>query len=218
MILFIVALAGFTISCATTRQTSSVEESGFLGDYSMLQEGEKGQAQFIYINPDAQWSSYDKLIIDSVTIWSDPQTDQLSGEERQALTDSLYGALVDHLGKDYQLVRTPDFDTIRLRAAITQAKASKVVMNAITSTVPQTRLLGTLVGFASDKAILVGAGSIEMEIEDSVTGERLVAAVDQRIGTKTIRGSIGSWKHVNDAFQYWAELTQKRLAEFRAKS
>ena len=42
--------------CALTRQTRSVEKSGFLGDYSDLREGGSGEAQLVYIKPGARWS------------------------------------------------------------------------------------------------------------------------------------------------------------------
>src|SRR5207247_2105465 len=43
----IVLLSG----CPTTRQTRTVEESGFLRDYSQLREGGTGEAQLVYLKP-----------------------------------------------------------------------------------------------------------------------------------------------------------------------
>ena len=42
------------IGCATTRQVNEDQQSGFLGDYSMLQKGEKGEANYIYINTECE--------------------------------------------------------------------------------------------------------------------------------------------------------------------
>ena len=58
--------------CSTTHQTRSVKTSGFLDDYSQMKEGEGDEAQLIYINPSADFSSYDKVMIDSVN-QLDPQ-------------------------------------------------------------------------------------------------------------------------------------------------
>ena len=44
--LCVLALA-LLASCATTRQTRSVETSGFLGDYSMLRGGKGEEAQLV---------------------------------------------------------------------------------------------------------------------------------------------------------------------------
>ena len=62
----IVLLSG----CPTTRQTRTVEESGFLGNYSQLHEGGTGEAQLVYIKPGVAWTRYTKMMIDPVTIWT----------------------------------------------------------------------------------------------------------------------------------------------------
>lgn len=54
--------------CAATRQSHSVEPSGFLGDYSQLREGRGEQALLIYINSQANFSSYDRVIVDPISI------------------------------------------------------------------------------------------------------------------------------------------------------
>jgi hypothetical protein len=78
-------------------------------------------------------------------------------------------------------------------------------------------MLSTLTGLATDTQVFVGKAAIEVEITDSMTGKRLAAAVDERAGAKTLRGIGGKWKDVDNAFKYWAERIQKRLAELRAE-
>ena len=105
---------------------------------------------------------------------------------------------------------------MRIRLAITEAKGARVVADTVTSVVPQLRLLTTLGGMAADTRLLVGAAAVELEITDSVSNRRLVAAVDERWGTKALRGGILEWSDVKEAFDYWAELLRERLAERRA--
>ena len=66
-----VVLASILAGCATTHQTRSVESSGFLKDYSMLREGQGDEALMVYINPETDFSAYEGVIIDSITIWTD---------------------------------------------------------------------------------------------------------------------------------------------------
>lgn len=133
------------------------------------------------------------------------------------LTDLLYAAMQkDFEASGLKVVEVPGPTTLRLRAAITQAKGAHVVANVVTSVVPQTRLLGTLIGLASDTAILVGEAAVEVEVTDSLTGKRLAAAVDERIGTKTIRAAFGKWTQVEDAFDYWAKKMSDRLKSLKA--
>jgi hypothetical protein len=69
---------------------------------------------------------------------------------------------------------------------------------------------------AADSAMMAGSAAIEAEITDSLSGERLAAAVDKRLGTKTLRGAFGKWTNVDNAFEHWAEQLRTRLAELRA--
>ena len=117
-VLGILVLSLALAACATTRQTRSVETSGFLGDYSQLQEGEKGQAQLIYVNPNTKFSAYDAIMIDSVTLWEDSETSELSQEDQQMLTDFFYQALHEKLSKDFQVVDQPEFGAAEICMAI----------------------------------------------------------------------------------------------------
>jgi hypothetical protein len=214
----ILVLSLALMACSTTRQTRSVETSGFLGDYSQLVEGEGDQAQLGYVNPNAKFSAYDAIIIDSVTLWDDSETSELSQEDQQMLTDFFYQSLHEALSKDFQVVDTPGPRVMRLRAAITEAKGARVAMNAVTSIVPQFRLLSALLGSATDTAPWVGRATAEAEITDSMTGTRLLAGVDQRTGTKALRGGLKTWSHVKAVCDYWSERIATRLQELRTQS
>jgi hypothetical protein len=202
-------------ACATTRQTRGVEPAGFLGDYSQLRPGVGAEAQLIYIDEDASWSKYDAIILDSVTIWHGEGTQDLSPEDQQRLTDLLYAKLHEQLSQDYHMVAHPGPTTLRVRAAITEAKGARVVGNAITTIVPQARTISTLTGLASNTQVWVGKAAVEGEITDSMTGARLSAAVDERAGGKTLRGIGGKWKDVENAFDEWARRLRDRLRMLR---
>ncbi len=57
-----------------------------------------------------------------------------------------------------------------------------------------------------------GKAGVEGDITDSLTGVRLMGAVDERQGTKAIRGGFGKWSDVEQAFDFWAERLRGRLA------
>jgi len=201
------------LACATTRQTRSAEPAGFLRDYSTLRAGEGEEAQLVYVSSDARWSDYDAVMIDSVTLWRSEGASELPAQESQQLTDFFYQALHDQLSKRFRVVDRPGPRVLRIRAALTEAKGARVVGNAITSIVPQARLVSTLAGAATDIQVFVGRASAEVDITDSVTGDRLAAAVDQRSGTKAVRGGIAKWSDVELASEFWAERIATRLTE-----
>ena len=75
-------------------------------------------------------------------------------------------------------------------------------------------MLGAL---ATNTAVFVGKAAIEGEITDSVTNERLVAAVDERVGTKSLSGMFHKWSDVEKAFDTWAGHLRERLEELRGE-
>ena len=203
--------------CAQTRQRRSTTTAGFLKDYSQLEKGEGDEALLIYINPKADWSKYKKVHIDSVTMWASDKLnlEKLSKDEQQGLTDAFYLAVHSELSKDYEIVEAAGPDTMRVRLAITEADDANVTMNAITTIVPQLKILSSLGGLATDVALFVGGAGFEGEILDSQSGERLVAAVDERAGTKTYKGLFSDWSDVDEAFKTWASNLRERLEKLR---
>lgn len=215
----LVTAAVIMTACATTRQSRGTgPASGFLGDYSNLRKGEKGEPQLIFIRPDVDWARYESIYIESVTIWRNEKTDDVPEEEKQLLTDFFFHALHQQLSEDYEIVDRPGPDVLKLRAAITEAKGSKAVMNTITSVVPALRTLTTIVGMSAGTSALVGKAGIEGEITDSMSGDRLMAALDQRQGTKAVRGGVKTWSDVKLASEFWAERLRKRLATLSGRT
>ena len=205
-----------SLACAKTRQPrSDPEPQGFLGDYSQLTEGEGDEAQLRYINPSADFTQYDAVWIDSVQIWQSEKTAELSAEDQQMLTDTFYAALHEELSKSYRIAEGAGPGVMRLRVAITEAKGANVAGNAVTTVVPQLRILSTAGGMATDTAVVVGKAGAEAELTDSQSGVRLMAAVDERVGQKTLR-TLGKWSHVKSAYEAWAERLRERLDEYRA--
>ncbi len=68
--------AGLT-GCNTTKQVSETPKdfSGFLGDYSMLEKGQKGMANYVYFDHAANWSKYTMVYIENVDLWKSNDPD-----------------------------------------------------------------------------------------------------------------------------------------------
>ncbi len=200
------------VACSATRgrRKGEVPQSGFLRDYSQLEKLEDWPAREAYFNPNAQWSRYDSIHIDSVTLWADKSIDKLSAEDQQMLTDTLYMALHEELSLYFNISDHPGPNTLRLRAALTQGKGAKAVMRSLTSIHPGTLLLGAAAGLSLDTANSVGSATLEAELLDSATNERLAAMVDQRAGTKVFfliapKRTFTKWGDVKAIDSYWAK-------------
>ncbi len=212
----IVALVAFTltvVACTGTRgRRSAPEESGFLRDYSMLTEREGAAAKLSYVDSEADWSSYDAIWIESVTMWANSETSEVKPEDQQMLIDFFYKALHDELSKDFQIADGPGPGVLQFRAALTEAKGANVPLKAITTIVPQLRLATTLGGSAADVAVTVGEATLEAEVLDSVTKKRLAAAVDQQAGKKAVT-QLKTWSDVKSACEHWSEALRERLIQ-----
>jgi len=195
------------------QRRGEAQHAGFLKNYSQLKPQEGYQAKEVYVNPKAAWSSYNAVFIDSVTLWVNDPSKQPSAEDAQMLTDMLYKALTEKVGEQFKLADRPGPGVIRVRAALTEAKGAKVALNAVTTVVPQLRVVTTLGGVAADTAVLVGAASVEAELVDSITNERLAAAIDAVAGTKGLLRAFSKWADVQSACNNWAE----RLRDFFVK-
>ena len=201
-----------SLACGVRGRRGEPERSGFLGDYSQLAPREGYEAALVYVRPGVDWSRYGSIEIDSVTLWATEETVKLSEKDQQMLTDVLYKSLHDTLGEKFTLVDHPRGDTLRIRAALTQAHGSNVALRTITTYVPVGLVLSVAVGNAADVAKNVGQATVEIEVLDPVTRQRLAAAVDSRAGRKNpvSTRTFTTWGDVDAAADFWAE----RVAAF----
>jgi hypothetical protein len=203
-----------------------VEKSGFLGDYSLLKEGQRStisegaedEALLVYKNPAADWRKYRKVILDPVTVWTsgkDSQLKDVSVEDRQRLAALLWSKIDEQLRKDYQMTNQAGPDVMRIQAAITEAGDSNAFLDTVTSIIPQTRLLSGMKSLATGVSAFTGSASVEIKITDSETGTLLLAAADRRGGTKSLSGVTNSWNDVEEAYRFWAEKMRYRACQWR---
>jgi len=207
-------------ACATM-QARSTTTSGFLGDYSQLKEGGDGKALLVYIDPQANFKSYTRIIVDPVKLYasSEHSMENVSVEDRQKLLNYADATLREHLAKNYVLVREPGPGVMRLRFALTETDSSYVVLDTVSTVMPIGLALAGLQTAATGSCSFVGSAGAEAELQDSQTGKRLMAAVDRQVGGKvTGKGDkFDEWHTVKNAIDYWADRLQTRLAELRAK-
>jgi hypothetical protein len=209
-------LAAFVVlaacSAQTTRQAPSVKGSGFLGDYSRLQPGGPGRALLVYRAPDANVAGYDKVLLDPVTVWRPPgASEDVSRADLQRLADLLYGMLLSRLQTYYVMVQNPGPKTLRIRAALTEATPSSTSMDIMSQIGPISGAAGRVKEMSSGTPAWVGAASAELQVLDAETGKELFAAVDRRVGEKTLTGASDPWGDVTDTFQVWADAVLTRL-------
>ena len=188
-----------------------------------MQPGTNGQARLIYWAPGVNWAKYTKIWIKPVELWKldDPDSPlgKMSPESRQELIDLFHTAMYNVLSTNYTIVDHGGPDVLIIHAAITDAKKSKPVIGAISAIYLPLKLISFGKQSLAGTGIGVGSVTIEAELLDGETNQRLAAAVDARSGSMAIRSKFtGTFGDIEKSFEWWAERLDMRLAEAKAGS
>ena len=206
----------FLVGCAA-HKVEDVKESGFLGDYSGFKKGTEDQLGLVYGKPGVNIKSYDKIMIDHVLVSLAPNSEAtvIQPDQLAELANYFNKAIVNELKKDWQIVSEPGEGVLHLRTAITDIEPSNPTANTMSTIIPIGLAVSAVAKGTTDTNLGVGRASMEVELLDSVSGEKLAAAVDRREGGK--RAFTGKWEDVQDAFDYWAGRFGKWLREQKNK-
>lgn len=123
-------VAGFALTtafagCALTQQASVSGENycPFLGAKlcAKLTPGTSGQLDLRYVNPNAQWTQYKKVMIEPVTFWGSEDT-TISAADQRELTNFMYQALEAQLSQKFQVVNKPGPGVMVIQTALLAPK------------------------------------------------------------------------------------------------
>lgn len=191
--------------------TPSREWSGFLDDYSRLRLGEPGDLPFVYRNPKADWKAYDKVLFEPVTLWRSGRDALAAVPEADLLhLVSRFEAVVRaRLGRGFRVVTEPEPGTLRLRLAITAARASDPVVDVLTASPDEDDAGGDAGALSAELAAFVDAAAIEGEIRDAESDELLAQGIDRRAQGAPPR--LPTWDALDRALVFWADRVCARL-------
>src|SRR5262245_22818232 len=209
-------LMGVMAGCTTTQQmpVQRAGAQGFLGDTSMLKPGDKEQTSLRYVNPNAQWTQYKKILLEPVSFWGDDKT-KISAKDQQMLCNFLHEQLYDQLSKKYEMVNEPGEGVMRLHVALVDAESATPVLRTVSMVVPQARLLSTLKYLATGTYPFIGGAEGEAKLTDSVTGQLLGEWIDKRVGGGSIKTAAQwQWGDAENAMKEWATLAATRLSSW----
>jgi Protein of unknown function (DUF3313) len=192
--------------------------SGFLGsDYSLMTppaEGTDQKAMLRYVNPSVNWGSYNQVIIAPVTFWAADDS-KVSAADQQALCNYAYNEFVKVLGKNFIITGQPGPGVMRVSVALTDATSAVPGLRSISVVVPQARALSAIKMVATGTYAFVGSAQGALKLNDSVSGQLLAAAVDKRVGGTSVTNiDVFQWGDAQNAIDYWAKLTDQRMASF----
>jgi hypothetical protein len=157
-------------------------------------------------------------MIAAVTFWAADDS-KVSAADQQALCNYAYNEFTKVLGKNFILASQPGPGVIKLSVALTDATSAVPGLRSISVIVPQARALSAIKMVATGTFAFVGSAQGALKLNDSVSGQLLAAAVDKRVGGTSITNvDVFQWGDAQNAIDYWAKLTDKRLVSFGVQS
>jgi hypothetical protein len=133
-------------------------------------------------------------MIDPIAVYfaSNAKGSGIDPEKLTVLTRYFRDNLAKRLSKNYKVVKNKGSGVARIRAAITDVEETDPLLNIH----PAMKLTGAGLGGAS----------MEAEIVDSVSGERMGAIVETRSGDRlAIAAGLSRLGHAKQVIDYWIE-------------
>jgi hypothetical protein len=187
-----------------------------------LKPGESGQLAKVYFNPGVTMGTYNKVILDPVSIWTTPgsQFDQVPAEQRRAFADDFHAHLYDKISQHCQMVNIPTPGALRIRVALVDATQSDPALNTLATYEPHVKLLTKLASYTFNDGVSLFAGEATAEsyATDATggpdNGRLLWEGADERAGSSAIgTNTLNSWEDVYDAIDAWSEKFAQGLVK-----
>ncbi len=210
-------VSGFAVLFSMS-QAQEMIYSGFMTDYTQLQEVTDGSADYRYTAPGVEdrLARYDAVMIDQPEIFfaADSPYKGAKPKHLESLAEALRAGIAGALAEDYHVVEQPGQNVMYLSIAATNLKLTKK-KKKLRNFTPVGLITGAIKGAASSKiANKADLQSLvfEAEVFDSVTSERLVAIIDS-LGTDT--KNPATWKELEGFMAAYGRQVKCRLDNAR---
>jgi len=225
-----------TTKTTTTPVFGDYQAVGFLSDYSKIPHTKNADGDYVYVDEQVEFNTYNKLLVDRIKIWfkEDSKYKGIDPDELKVLTDYFYDAINKAVGDAYPLVKEPGPGVLRMRIAITDLEPNQPMASVATLAVPFAWVAdagsGVVTGKETGSTVFTGHATIEVEALDSVSSEQLAAAIETESGkkynwthgvTEGVTGYVDAyskWAYTKKAMDDWAHQLRVRLDEFNGKT
>lgn len=193
-----VIVIGMLVGCVSTQKQTT---SGFLKNYPVFEKGPE-DIDLRYLKEGVDFKKYDKIMMDEVVFYFMPGADYqgIQPSEIQELSDKFHLTFVEMFGD--MLTDTPGPNVARMRLAVTDIKPSNPVTGTVSTVVPVGLAVNIVKRGATGEYTGIGSATAEVEFLDSISNERIAAAIDKAPGGKLDLGKLSPVEH---AFKYWAD-------------
>ncbi len=216
------ALITCTLLLAGCTSTAPKENAygGFLGDYNGFtkQEASDGVAVMGWVAPHLATRGYDAVILDPVVFFTPPKNHgRVSDKTRADILSIFNKKLRTVAGSKARLVNDPGPGVARIRIALTSIDAGfrDLRWYEFTPVTFATTTVASAAGVRSEAVEVI----VEAELLDSLTSERLAAAVRRGIGKDVSNSSAPiEIKNIEPVLDEWANSLGIFLSETIAQN
>ncbi len=194
---------------------SSFAQSGFLDDYSMLEEISEGQQAYVSEYFLANGANYHSIMVDlpEVFIHEDSRYRGMKADEMAVWAESFREGLSNELAGAYNIVEEPGEGVAYIRTALVDIYFKKAKRGLFSYT-PTGALLHAARNALQDdftQKISLIALTVEMEAIDSLNGEIL----GQGIESQGSKGEPANWEAVESIIASWGMRISCRMENTR---
>lgn len=211
----------FLVSCETTQPEKRhylstyygmKEKAGPLGNKSMVREGDPNRLK-----------RYTKVIVEDVKVLrprkTNPNHKYADRAQSEKLAERFEVILKNELGKSYEITSRRGYDTLSVRAALTEIRPSNPALFAV-NYMPYAGAAATAIQLLSESKETIGAGAttVEIEVVDSRSRRQLFAMVDQIKGSKLRPGGLAEYGQTEGAMRSWSRQVHRGIKANETKT
>jgi len=186
----VAVLSAILAAGCASKPAEQQKDSGFLRDYSRLQEAKTADGATIraWVSPKLAPDNYNAIMLDPLIFYPEPRpTDKVTADSLQQILKYSNDTLKQALSKRFKIVDRPGPGVLRIRSAFSSVGAEAEGLKAY-QYVPMA-FIATMASRAAtgepQRAFIV----IEVEGTDSVSGQLLASRV--RVGTGKSLAEVG---------------------------
>lgn len=190
-------------------QQAFAGNSQFIDNMPQLAPDPDRVGAMIWQKPDLNRSAYTRVMFEPMTIFISPDSEYqgLNADELKALADTFREVVTRTLEPEIPVVNQKGEGVLYLRAALTNVKVVKKKRGLLGYT-PIGLIVGAVKEAAAGPSVSLKDAVLEIEMLDSMTGERLGVLVDK--APKEAGGDL-SWDSISRTFTFYAERFKARM-------
>jgi len=189
------------------------ELSGFLEPYTGFHEISSINPNLEYVQPGVNWGAYRKVRIAKVLAYVHPMAGYrpLNPDDLKMLVGQFEADLVEAFGRVLEPTAEPGPDVLDVHAAVTRLRPTDLAANTAAWILPGSVAVTAGYQAVTNSNLALGEAGIEVELTDSLTGERRYGFVALHLGSSIEFEQVARWGIAEKALKDWAEFLEERL-------